>query len=251
MRIVISGTYSTGKTTTTDALAFLTGVPRTRARTMREIMPDALPGKVLEQCSLAELMELCLWRFKERVAAEQECGKLFISDGSCLHEWIYACARLETGVNPAHGPVTRTLLNASQACERRTYRRVFDRLMHAIEAHAKSAYDEVIHLPIEFPLRDDGHRPVSESFRRLTEQMLIDTLRRIGIPVHVVTGNVEARLAQIVGRYGWSPVRSVAEAIALAQVNAVRIEREAQTHHAAYRSGMKWPRRALRRLSRL
>lgn len=36
MKIAISGTYSTGKTTTTLALAFYTGLPRTHAKTMRE-----------------------------------------------------------------------------------------------------------------------------------------------------------------------------------------------------------------------
>ena len=36
MKIAISGTYSTGKTTTTLALAFYTGLPRTHAKTMRD-----------------------------------------------------------------------------------------------------------------------------------------------------------------------------------------------------------------------
>lgn len=45
MNLAISGTYSSGKTTTTLALAYLTGIPRTHAKTMREILPDALPGK--------------------------------------------------------------------------------------------------------------------------------------------------------------------------------------------------------------
>ena len=49
MKLAISGTYSTGKTTTTLALAFYTGLPRTHAKTMREILPIALPGKRLDQ----------------------------------------------------------------------------------------------------------------------------------------------------------------------------------------------------------
>ncbi|MBJ6941930.1 AAA family ATPase, partial [Vibrio cholerae] len=47
MKIAISGTYSTGKTTLTEALSIATQVPRTQARTMREILPDAVPGKTL------------------------------------------------------------------------------------------------------------------------------------------------------------------------------------------------------------
>jgi nicotinamide riboside kinase len=251
MRVVISGTYSTGKSTTTDALAYLTGIRRTNARTMREIMPEALPGKVLEQCSIAELMELCLWRFKERVASENACSDTFISDGSCLHEWIYARARLSAGVNPSHGPVTRGLLKLATLSARSTYAGVFDRLMHAIEAHAKSAYDEVIHLPIEFPIQDDGHRPVSEAFRHMTEQMLVDTLKRLDIPVHVVKGNIEERLSQITNIYGWSPVRSVDEAIRLARENAREIEQESLQRHQSYRQCIPWPRRAMHKLSRI
>lgn len=251
MRIVISGTYSTGKSTTTDALAHLTGIRRTNARTMREILPHALPGKVLEQCNIAELMELCLWRFKERVVSEDMSGGTFISDGSCLHEWIYARARLTAGVNPAHGPMTRTLMKLKDLPARGAYAGVFDRLMHAVEAHAKAAYDEVVHLPIEFPMRDDGHRPVSEAFRRITEQMLLDTLNRLGIRVHVVKGSIEERLAQIAAIYGWSPIRGVDEAVSLAKTNAQRIEHESMQLHDTYRQRMTWPRRAVRRLSRI
>ena len=39
MRVAISGTYSTGKTTIALALSYVTGVPFSFARTMREILP--------------------------------------------------------------------------------------------------------------------------------------------------------------------------------------------------------------------
>ncbi|WP_260847711.1 ATP-binding protein [Vibrio cholerae] len=103
MKIAISGTYSTGKTTLTEALSIATQVPRTQARTMREILPDAVPGKTLEQCNPAELLNLGLSRLSERVVNEERCGDKFFSDGSCLHEWVYGAARLETGINPNDG----------------------------------------------------------------------------------------------------------------------------------------------------
>ena len=69
MRIAISGTYSTGKTTLSVALGFLTGIPVTCARTMREILPVAFPGYSLEQCNSIQLMALGMRRFVERVQA--------------------------------------------------------------------------------------------------------------------------------------------------------------------------------------
>ena len=70
LRIAISGTYSTGKTTTTEALSLWVGLPRTHAQTMREILPEVLPGKALEDCSFPELFQLGIVRFTERLLAE-------------------------------------------------------------------------------------------------------------------------------------------------------------------------------------
>jgi hypothetical protein len=98
MRIAISGTYSTGKTTLSLALSYLTEIPITRARTMREILPDAFPGYSLEQCGSSELIELGMRRFTERVRAEMQRGDSFISDGCSLQEWLYGSTRLKTGL---------------------------------------------------------------------------------------------------------------------------------------------------------
>ena len=250
MRIVISGTYSTGKTTVTDALHHLTGVTRTNARTMRELMPKALPGKVLEQCSISELMELCLWRFKDRVISEKLCCDTYISDGSCLHEWIYAKARLIDGVNPGHGKITRFLSNSLRLPYLPLYNDIFGRLMHAIECHAQESYDEFVHLPIEFPIRDDGHRPVSERFRRLTEQMLLETLRRLKISHNLVGGSLIERLTRIMEIYNLPQVMEIDEAIALAKNKNVQIEQEVSHRHKEYVSSMAWTMRALNGLKR-
>ncbi|GHU62223.1 hypothetical protein FACS1894123_02810 [Bacteroidia bacterium] len=99
MKIAISGTYSTGKTTTAIALSLLTSIQSTHARTMREILPAAYPGKRLEKCNFQELIELGMRRFTERIFTEKQQGDCFISDGCPLQEWIYGTTKMLTGLN--------------------------------------------------------------------------------------------------------------------------------------------------------
>ena len=158
MKLAISGTYSSGKTTTTLALSHLVGIPATRAKTMREILPIALPGKTLEECLPGELVQLSIRRIMERAVKESHLST-FISDGSALHEWVYGMVRVRVGMHPKDGqdfdiPKTESVL-------------FFEDMMinfGSIAKHyAKNTYSEFIHLPIEFGLVADGHRPVSEN----------------------------------------------------------------------------------------
>src|SRR5690242_5280981 len=101
MKLGISGTYSSGKTFTTIALSHYTGIPRTRAKTMREILPDAAPGKTLEECTAAELLQMIVVRHVDRAVHEHSLAQgSFISDGSSLQEWIYGMIRVDVGINP-------------------------------------------------------------------------------------------------------------------------------------------------------
>ncbi|GAB2023341.1 hypothetical protein RyT2_24170 [Pseudolactococcus yaeyamensis] len=103
IRLVISGTYSTGKTTTTIALSIATGIPLINALSAREILTDLYPGRRFEDMNSTELMALGLKRLEERIREEivlyKECGS-FISDGSVLNEWIYGTVRMKVGINP-------------------------------------------------------------------------------------------------------------------------------------------------------
>lgn len=67
-----------------------------------------------------------------------------------------------------------------------------------VKARAGWLYDAYIHLPVEFPLRPDGHRPVSEPFRKLSDDLLVETLKEIGIPYYIVGGTVKERVSRIV-----------------------------------------------------
>src|ERR1700712_3907336 len=100
LRLAVSGTYSSGKTTTSEALSVATGLPRTDALTAREIVVDLIPGKRFADLDAGDLLALGLRRLEERIQGEAQQPGSFISDGSVLHEWIYGEARMVLGINP-------------------------------------------------------------------------------------------------------------------------------------------------------
>lgn len=214
MRIAISGTYSSGKTTTSIALSHLTGIPRTHAKTMREILPIALPGRRLEDCTAAELVQLGIRRYAERAVHESHLPDGYISDGSALHEWTYGTIRVLTGINP-NEEIDVEAVGAS--AEHQFFADVMANMGSVVKQHSASAYDVFIHLPIEFPLVADGHRPVSEAFRAMTDKLLLDTVDEVGIPCHIVAGDLSTRLRRIVELLGLPVVGNVYESIGLAQ----------------------------------
>lgn len=221
MKIVISGTYSTGKTTTALALSLLTGIPKIRARTMREILPATFPGKRLEKCNFHELIELGVRRFTERTVAEQGM-ELFISDGCPLQEWIYGTTRVITGLNPAEKPWKNHLDRLLHPNRWNVYEATLTGFGMVVKEYTKKQYDAIIHLPVEFPFDPDGHRPASESFRQESEILLRETYAAMGVEVFEAKGNLEDRLSKIIEFLDVSPVISVYEAI----TKANRIKKE-------------------------
>ncbi|MFF7762655.1 AAA family ATPase [Streptomyces griseorubiginosus] len=208
-KLAVSGTYSTGKTTTTIALSYLTGIPRTHARTMREILAEALPGKRLEECSASELIQLGIRRFTERAVRESHLPDGFVSDGSSLHEWVYGTVRVHAGIHPTDG------YDPTDAPPD-FYAEVVEALGVVLRDHARTAYHAFVHLPVEFDLVADGHRPVSERFRRLSDELLLRTLDELDIPYHVVGGTLEQRLATIVDIFGLPARTTLRRAVELA-----------------------------------
>ena len=216
MRIVISGTYSTGKTTTALSLSLLTGIQATHGRTMREILPVAFPGKRLEECDFHELLELGLRRFTERVITEKKLGDSFVSDGCPLQEWLYGTTRMSTGLNPAEKPWKLKLHKMLHAPEWKVFNETITGFGKVVKEYTKNHYDAIIHLPVEFPFDPDGHRPTSESFRRESEVLLNNTYKELGLEVLEVSGTMEERLNKIVTSLNLITVMSVEDAITLA-----------------------------------
>jgi hypothetical protein len=214
MRLAVSGTYSTGKTITTMALAHYTGITRSAAKTMRELLPISVPGKTLEQCTGSEILMLITRRNTERAVNESHLGDSFISDGSSIHEWIYGTVRVVVGINPT---ANTTMDNVERTDEIRYFEDVIEKLGVPAKQHAKANYDAFVRLPIEFPMVADGHRPVNERFRQLADEMIQAEVDKLGIPTFTAGGTVEERLVSITEHYDLPRVLSIEEAVARAK----------------------------------
>ncbi|WP_371616944.1 AAA family ATPase [Streptomyces sp. NBC_00454] len=222
MRIAISGTYSTGKTTTSLAVAYLTGIPHTSARTMRQLLPIAVPGKRLQECTPAEIAQLGIRRFVERSTKESHLQSGFVSDGTSINEWVYGKIRVRTGIDPNKAPEDR---DVEKTDELRFFEDMVDNIGSAMKGYAADAYDTIFHLPVEFSIVTDGHRPVSERFRSLSDDLLLSAFGELGLKYEVVSGTSEERLEMIMAALGIEPKMSIAEALALAEADIEEFNR--------------------------
>jgi hypothetical protein len=213
MKLAISGTYSSGKTLTSYALSHYVDIPRTRARTMRELLPLAVPGKTLEECTGAELIQLIVRRHVERCVHESHLTKGFVSDGSSLQEWLYGAVRVIVGINPNDSVHLSDVETVERTPEMEFFDAAMAQLGKAIKDHVRETYDVFVHLPNELELAKDGHRPVNERFRRLADEGIAAAIDELGIPRHVVGGTLPERLNKIVDLFGFAPVMTVEEAI--------------------------------------
>lgn len=217
MRLGITGTYSSGKTLTSLVVSHLLALPRTEARTMREILPDAAPGKTLEEVTSAQLIQMIVTRHTERVLHEHLKSPDFVSDGCSLQEWIYGSVRVKYGINPNQSISLAPGEAVTKTPELAYFEEMMIELGKLFKRHVKQSFDLFVHLPNELPLAKDGHRPVNEQFRSASDSLLKDTFDELGIKYVIVGGTMEERVERIAELVGRKPVMSVADAIKLAQ----------------------------------
>lgn len=233
MNLSISGTYSSGKTMTVLALSYYTGIPHTLAPTMREILPEAVPGKALSECTPAEYLQLAVRRHVGRAVHESMLPNGFISDGSSLQEWIYGAARVIHGMNPADTADIQDPATVPTSEEMKFFADVIAQFGHAFRQHVKASFDAFVHLRNELPLSADGHRPLNDRFRATCDEMLLSTLDDLQIPYHVIGGEFPKRLTTICELFGFTPVMGVDEAIALAQAEYYKRDMTLETERVA------------------
>lgn len=217
MRIGLTGTYSSGKTLTSLILSEYLDLPRTEARTMREILPDAAPGKTLEEVTSPELIQMILTRHMDRVIHEYKNQDRFISDGCSLQEWIYGSVRVKYGMNPNQSVNLKSDESVSKTSELVYFESIMHELGKVFKRHVKQSFDLFIHLPNELPLAKDGHRPVNELFRSASDDLLKETFDELGITYHIVGGSLEERAESISKILNIKPVKSIEDSIFDAQ----------------------------------
>jgi len=194
-RIVVPGTYSTGKTTTATALSRATGIPLVSALSAREILTSLYPGRKFQHMSAEELLALGLRRLEQRLRAEAELFQTgFISDGSVMNEWAYASVRARIGLNPGASlgqQMAKALVTIPSLPFLKRYVRAYGVMARL---HARETYTDVLHLPIEFDMAPDGHRPVSERYRILSDSELLREFKALDLSVQIIHGSVEERV---------------------------------------------------------
>ncbi|MET9862624.1 AAA family ATPase [Streptomyces smyrnaeus] len=237
MKLAVSGTYSAGKTLTVMALSHYTGIPRALARSIREIMPHAVPGKSLAECTPAEYLQLAMRRHVGRAVEEARHPDGFLSDGSSLQEWAYGAMRVKYGMDPNATRELAQVPRSALSAEMLFFEAVVEQFGRAFRQHVKESFDAYVHLANELPLSADGHRPMHEGFRAACDEMLLRTLDELKIPYHIVGGSLEERLIRIAELFGFPTVTSTEDAIARAHKEYARIDKRLETEreraHAA------------------
>ncbi|MET3983359.1 AAA family ATPase [Streptomyces sp. PvR034] len=210
-RIAIVGAYGSGKTLLSEALSEVTGLPYTQGTAMRE--PIGGEGKHIWNWTEGELLQLTVKRYAERTLNEAAHPAGFISDGSIIHEWVFAKLRLVLGPNPGTEQSVDSRFRSEVTA---AYEDVADHIGKLAVRHAKTAYDVFYHLPIEFPL-DEDNRPINDIFRKLSDEVLLPALADTGIPIHTITGTPAERLQQIIDISGLPTVVDIEKALASVQ----------------------------------
>lgn len=167
MRIAITGTHGTGKTTLARALSKELKLPLI-AEIAREAAKNTCVDHASKLLSNIYIARKFQWEvLRQQVNAEDSfCGK-FVSDRCTLDCFAYWKAY---GIKSGHG--------YKQKCFQRYY-------------------DLLVYVPIEFRCPDDGFRDTDEILRSIVDEYIVKYLPQMCHPHITVTGNIEERIAKI------------------------------------------------------
>ncbi len=179
MKIVITGTHSSGKTTLAKKVAAKLGLNLVRGESIHDIMEKEFPGKKLCDLSKEEYLRLDLVNLERRIE-EEGSSTDFVSDGSALQSIAYVLAECGEKVkdDTKYKFIEKTALSHSLI------------------------YDIIFYLPAEIPLEKDGKRFEDEKIRKKVDDVLFRLIQNFNFKI--VNGSVEERaemIAVVVGNH--------------------------------------------------
>jgi len=172
MRIAITGTHGTGKTTLAQVVAERLNLPliTEAARHVARVMGITHAGIFIQDKALARRFQQAVLR--EQIRAENNYPGGFVSDRStldCCAYWM------------AYG------LEAYPGYE---------------EICFSNPYDLLVYVPPEIPCRADGFRDTDEALRQLVDEHIKKSLALMPCPTIRVTGSPEERAAAVLEWFG-------------------------------------------------
>ncbi|WP_024831527.1 AAA family ATPase [Ruminiclostridium josui] len=204
LRIAISGTFATGKTTLAVALGELTAVPMISVKSLEEVTSLHFPGKTIDQCSPFEYYQICIYRFLEQVMSEKRVQGNFIVDGTLIESYIYGQVKLNS-LN--YTPFSFNLFanNLGIITHKNIYENFYKSLGNVFKEYCRRNYHSFIHLPVESTATQEDNHYYSDKVRKTCDEMIISALEEIGIEYYIITGSTEERLKKIMNIYGIKP----------------------------------------------
>lgn len=172
-RIVIVGSFSTGKTTLAEILARRLDLPLL-PETAREVVEL---GFNLDKDATPETETLIFLKQYNNELSTPE----FVGDRSLIDVMAYA----------------RWVLDNQPRSKESA---LWDECEKLAEARLRTSYSHVFYLPIEFPIVLDGLRPDDPAFQLDIDNRIQVLLKGRGISHETVTGSIEERTAYIEGR---------------------------------------------------
>lgn len=169
-RIVIVGSFSTGKTTLANEIARKLKLP---------LLPEAARevvelGFKLDKDATPETETLIfLKQYNNEISTPE-----FVADRSLIDTMAYAGWVLDNQ-------------------ERRKEFALWEECVELAERTLRTNYSHVFYLPVEFPIVLDGLRPDDPEFQKEIDTRVIRLLDSHSIPYQALTGSVEARVAQV------------------------------------------------------
>ena len=174
MRIVLTGSHSTGKTSLANAVRdALAAKGVTDVAMVREVGRDLIESGVPLNEDITS--DACVRYITKQLQRERACGnRHVISDRSLLDLLAYVLVN-----DDARTPAS--------------YRAMLEEIVHVESLR----YDQYVFLPVEFALMPDPVRPAGEPYRQAVSDMIRRLLAQFGLPVLKIRGSLEERVAQV------------------------------------------------------